>query len=141
MKNSFPASGSDKCSSLGSIGVGAPKYTRTRSPIIASPSRIWRICIAESTSKNETMMRRNDLRGAQLWIGTEVFIKSLICWILSALNICISLRFVMRSVFDGGVGCWSGGMPERSIDSGVRGLEDIGELSAYILANVQNNAC
>jgi len=30
----------------------------------------------------------------------------------------------MRRVFDGGVGCWSGGIVERSRDSGVRDFEE-----------------
>jgi len=43
----------------------------------------------------------------------------------------------MRRVFEGGVGCWNGGMPERSIDIGDRdldiGREEDGELSPDIL--------
>ena len=56
---------------------------------------------------------------------------------LSGLNMSRSWRFVMRSVFDGGVGWMRGGIVDRSRDSGVLDLEegrdDFGELSVDIL--------
>jgi hypothetical protein len=47
----------------------------------------------------------------------------------------------MRSVFDGGVGCESGGIVERSRDSGVRDLDEgpedmVGELPADMIREV-----
>jgi hypothetical protein len=43
----------------------------------------------------------------------------------------------MSRVLEGGVGCWSGGMAERSIDSGERPrddrLEEMGDVDADIL--------
>jgi len=82
-------------------------------------------------------MRRKDFKGAHEWIGAEAFIRSLIVCRLSGRNISVSCRLVMSNVFDGGVGSVSGGMVERSKESGVRGLEegldDSGELSADIL--------
>ncbi len=65
MKKSFPASGSARWVSLASMGVGWPKYTRHRSPMMASPSQTERTRMAESSSKKDTTMRRNDLSGAQ----------------------------------------------------------------------------
>jgi len=86
-------------------------------------------------------MRENDLSGAQEWIGADVLISSRIVCRLSARKIVGSLRFVIMSVFDGGVGCLYGGIEERSMESGVlergleRGLEapEAGELSVDIL--------
>jgi hypothetical protein len=95
--------------------------------------------IAEASSKKETIMRRNERRGAQEWIGADALMRSLIVWRLSARKISGSWRFVMRRVLDGGVGIERGGMVERSMDIGVRdpldeGREDRGELSVDILA-------
>lgn len=59
-------------------------------------------------------MRRKDLRGAQVWMGAVLLINSLIVCRLSGRKMDRSLRLVMRRVFDGGVGCCSGGMLERS---------------------------
>ena len=61
--------------------------------------------------------------------------RSLMVCRLSARNISASCKFVMRRVFEGGVGGMRGGIVERSIESGVRdsldvGREDCGELSA-----------
>jgi len=56
-------------------------------------------------------------------------------WRLSARKISASWRLVIRSVFEGGVGCCRGGREERSIDIGVldpldeTGREEGGELS------------
>lgn len=52
----------------------------------------------------------------------------------SGRKISSSCRFVMRSVLDGGVGWMSGGIVDRSRDSGVRDLDEepedmVGELS------------
>ena len=60
--------------------------------------------------------------------------RSLIVCKLSARNISVSCKFVMRRVFEGGVGCVRGGMVDRSIESDVRasledGRDDCGELS------------
>jgi len=55
----------------------------------------------------------------------------------SARKIRGSLRLVIRRVFEGGVGSWKAGMPDRSMDIGDRdldnGREEDGELSADIL--------
>lgn len=71
-------------------------------------------------------MRRKDLRGAQEWIGADVLMRSLMVWRLSARNISRSCKFVMSNVFDGGVGRASGGIVDKSNDSGVRDLEEEG---------------
>lgn len=90
--------------------------------------------MAESSSKKETMIRRNDLRGAQEWMGAEALTRSLMVWRLSARKISTSWRLVIMSVFDGGVGSCRGGRLERSMDIGVldplddTGREDGGEL-------------
>jgi hypothetical protein len=113
--------------------------------MIASPSRTWRIRIAASSSKKETMIRRKDLRGAHEWIGAEELMRSLIVWRLSARKTSRSWRLVMSRVFEGGVGRASGGMVDRSSDSGVRdleeeGLEETGELSediVYVLGSIE----
>jgi hypothetical protein len=78
-------------------------------------------------------MRRKDLSGAHEWMGAEELMRSLIVCKLSARKISVSCKFVMRRVFEGGVGCVRGGMVERSIESGVRdslevGRDDCGEL-------------
>lgn len=49
-------------------------------------------------------------------MGADELIRSLIVCILSARNISGSLRLVIRSVFEGGVGIDRGGIVERSID-------------------------
>jgi len=85
-------------------------------------------------------MRRKDLRGAHECIGAEALTRSLIVWRLSARNISGSWRLVIRRVFEGGVGCCSGGREERSIDIGVldpldeTGRDDGGELSELFVA-------
>jgi len=75
-------------------------------------------------------MRRKDFRGAQEWMGADVLMRSLMVWRLSGRNISRSLRFVIIRVFDGGVGCWRGGMLERSSERGVgerdEGREEFG---------------
>lgn len=68
MKKSLSDFGNGRCWSLGFRGVFSPKYTRTRQPMICSPSTFWRIVIAESTSKKETTTRRKDFNGAQVCI-------------------------------------------------------------------------
>lgn len=70
--------------------------------------------MADSSEKKETMMREKDFKGAQVWMGAEVLISSLMDWRLSGRKISVSLRLVMRRVLDGGVGCVSGGRLERS---------------------------
>lgn len=104
MKNNLPASGRGRCSSLISMLVGWPKYTFTRSPIMASPSRILRMRIADSSFQKDTTILRKDLRGAQVWIGAEALMSSLMVWRLSARKISASWRLVIKSVFEGGVG-------------------------------------
>ena len=66
--------------------------------------------------------------------------RSLIVWRLSERKISVSWRFVIRRVFEGGVGIVKAGMEERSIDIGVLvldsledGREERGELSDDIL--------
>jgi hypothetical protein len=72
-------------------------------------------------------------------MGAEELMRSLMVWILSARKISGSFRFVMRSVFEGGVGIASGGIVERSIDmfafldSRDVGRDDAGELSEDII--------
>jgi len=82
-------------------------------------------------------MREKDLSGAQEWMGADVLMSSRIVWRLSARKIVGSLRLVIMSVFEGGVGCVYGGMEERSMESGVleRGLEVVegGKLPEDIL--------
>lgn len=68
-------------------------------------------------------MRRKDLRGAQVWIGAVLEMSSLMVWRLSGRKTERSCRLVMRRVLDGGVGCCSGGMLERSRRREV--LEDL----------------
>lgn len=79
------------------------------------------------------MIRRNDLSGAHEWMGADELIRSLIVWRLSARKISVSCRFVMSRVFDGGVGGCNGGMQERSIDRGVRGREEAGDVSVDMM--------
>jgi hypothetical protein len=83
--------------------------------------------IADSSSKKETMMRRNDLRGAHEWIGAEELMSSLMVWRLSGRNISRSFRFVIMRVLEGGVGCWRGGTAAISRLRGVREREDVGD--------------
>jgi len=71
-------------------------------------------------------MRRNDLSGAQEWMGAEVLMSSLIVCKLSARKTEGSWRLVMRSVFDGGVGICKGGIAERSIDIFALEARDVG---------------
>lgn len=82
--------------------------------------------MAESSSKKETIIRRNERKGAQEWIGALALIRSLIVWRLSARKISGSWRFVMRRVLEGGVGIVRGGMVERSRDIGVRDSREEG---------------
>jgi len=107
--------------------------------------------MAEFSSKKDTMILRKDLSGAHEWIGAEALTRSLIVWRLSARNISGSCRFVMRRVFEGGVGWTRGGIVLRSIDIGLRdsldtGRDAGGELSEDILGGlgclvVQTNRC
>jgi hypothetical protein len=82
--------------------------------------------MAEASSKKETMMRRKDLRGAQAWIGAEESMRSLMVWRLSGRKMAVSRRFVMRRVFEGGVGIDRGGTIERSIDMVLRESLEVG---------------
>lgn len=59
-------------------------------------------------------MRRKDLSGAQLWIGAMLATSSFIVTRLSGRKMSVDCRLVKSSVFDGGVGCCSGGRLERS---------------------------
>lgn len=63
--------------------------------------------------------------------------SSLMVWMLSARNISGSFKLVMRRVFEGGVGCVSAGMLDRSIDILDRlrevGLDDSGVRSGDML--------
>lgn len=84
-------------------------------------------------------MRRKERRGAQEWMGAEALMRSLMVWRLSARKISGSWRFVIKRVFEGGVGIVRGGMVDRSMDIGVRdsledGREERGELSVDISA-------
>lgn len=85
-------------------------------------------------------MRLKDLRGAHEWMGAEALMRSLMVWRLSARKISASCRLVMRRVFEGGVGCCSGGIEERSNDIGVlepldeTGRDVGGELSVLSVA-------
>lgn len=83
------------------------------------------------------MIRRKLLRGAHEWIGAEELMSSLMVWMLSARNISGSFKLVMRRVFEGGVGCVSAGMLDRSIDILDRlrevGLDDSGVRSGDML--------
>ena len=86
-------------------------------------------------------MRRKDFSGAHEWIGADASMRSLIFWRLSARKISVSCKFVMRSVFEGGVGCDRGGIVERSMKSDVldsleEGRDDCGELSEDIVKTV-----
>jgi len=84
-------------------------------------------------------MRRKLLSGAHEWIGAEELIRSLIVWMLSARKIEGSFKFVMRRVLEGGVGCESGGIVDKSMDMfGERlpreeGRDESGVLSRDIL--------
>lgn len=71
-------------------------------------------------------MRRKDLRGAHEWMGAVLLMRSLTVCRLSGRKTARSLRFVMSRVLDGGVGSASGGSVERSRESGVRDLEEVG---------------
>jgi hypothetical protein len=92
-------------------------------------------------------MRLNDLRGAHEWIGAEALTRSLMVWRLSARKISASWRLVIRSVFEGGVGCCRGGIEERSIDIGVldpldeTGRDVGGELSELSVAILMVECC
>lgn len=83
-------------------------------------------------------MRRKLFSGAQECIGAEELIRSLMVCMLSARNISGSLRLVMRSVLEGGVGIDRGGRVERSmdmlafLDSLDVGLDEGGEVSDSI---------
>jgi len=95
-----------------------------------------RILIAEASSKNDTIIREKDFKGAQEWMGALVLMSSRIVWRLSARKTTGSLRLVTMSVFEGGVGCVYGGMEERSIESGVLDREvglNCGELCPDIV--------
>lgn len=98
--------------------------------------------MAESVEKKETIMREKDLRGAQVWMGAEVLIRSLIVWRLSGRKISLSLRFVMRRVLEGGVGCTRGGRLERSRERDLWELRreemvlPIGEVGVDILGSL-----
>ena len=89
--------------------------------------------MADSSLKKETMIRLKDLSGAQECMGAEALIRSRMVWRLSARKISVSRRLVMRSVFEGGVGNDNGGTVDKSSESGVRGLDDLGEEASDIL--------
>jgi hypothetical protein len=82
-------------------------------------------------------MRRNDLSGAHEWRGADELIRSLIVCRCSGRKMSRLCRLVMRSVFEGGVGCDSGGSEDKSSESGVRDLneagDDLGELEVILL--------
>lgn len=62
-------------------------------------------------------MREKDLRGAQVWIGAEVLMRSLIVRRFSGRKMSFVERFVMMRVLEGGVGMLRGGRFERSRES------------------------
>lgn len=60
-------------------------------------------------------------------MGADVFMRSLIVWRLGALKISASCKFVIKSVFEGGVGWVRGGIFERSMDMLLfRDARDVG---------------
>lgn len=91
------------------------------------------------------MIREKDFRGAQVWIGDVVLMRSRIVWMLSGRKTSFEVRFVMMRVFEGGVGRESGGRLERSRDIGdarrddlrVGGEDEAGELSVDIVRYVE----
>lgn len=83
---------------------------------MVSPSHSARTRMADSSSRKDTTMRRNDLRGAHVWIGAARSIRDRTVCRLSGRKMSASWRFVKRRVLDGGVGWASGGMVLRSRD-------------------------
>lgn len=55
---------------------------------------------------------------------------------LSGRKISMSCRLVMRSVFEGGVGCMSGGMAERSMESGDLDRREAEQEDCGVLADI-----
>src|SRR5690242_12580947 len=80
--------------------------------------------MAASSEKKDTMMRRNDLRGAQLCTGAVCVTSSRMVWRLSGRKMSVFCRLVKRSVLEGGVGWTSGGRLERSSDREALDLRD-----------------
>lgn len=87
-------------------------------------------------------MREKDFKGAQVWIGADVLMRSLIVRRFSGRKISFDDRLVMISVFEGGVGRERGGRFERSRERPAErdrleeGREECGELSVDIVAVV-----
>lgn len=85
-------------------------------------------------------MREKDLRGAQVWMGAEVLMRSLMVRRFSGRKISLEERLVMISVFEGGVGKLRGGRLERSKERPAErerledGRDDCGEDSVDIVA-------
>lgn len=78
-------------------------------------------------------MRRKDLRGAKEWRGAWLLIASRMTARFCVVKVSGVLRFVIRSVFEGGVGCESAGRSDRSRERLERRrlvpeeVEDVGE--------------
>lgn len=85
-------------------------------------------------------MREKDLSGAQVWIGAEVLMRSLMVSRFSGRKMSFVERLVMMRVLDGGVGMLRGGRFERSRERPAErerrdeGRDDWGEDSVDILA-------
>lgn len=85
-------------------------------------------------------MREKDLRGAQVWIGAEALMRSLMVIRFSGRKISFEERLVMMSVLEGGVGKLRGGRLERSRERPAErerleeGRDDWGEDSVDIVA-------
>ena len=62
-------------------------------------------------------MREKDFRGAHVWIGAVVLMRSFMVRRFGAAKICFAFRLVMMRVLDGGVGSDSGGRFVRSSES------------------------
>jgi len=124
MKNSLSTFGASRSFAVCEMSVVAPKYMRTRQSIMISPSNVCLINVADSTSKKDTMILRNDVRGAQVCMGTCWLIVSRIVVRFVGSKMAISSRFVIKSVFVGGDGLMRGGKSERSSDSFDFGEED-----------------
>jgi len=70
-------------------------------------------------------------------MGALVLMSSRIVWRLSARKTIGSLRLVIISVFEGGVGCEYGGMEERSMESGVLD-RDVGLSCGELCVDIMN---
>ena len=92
-----------------------------------APSITSRTAIAASVEWKVAMTRRRDLRGEKEKGGERV----VMCWRskarLEGENISMSLRFVIKRVFDGGDGSIRGGILERSRERGVLRREEVRE--------------